>query len=172
MVGLWIQKMEAASILMNVRIRSINAHKINFVSTVKAHTDAWTVTNHALAAREMVQIYATNAPKDSNYAKDSVKVSSLKSDGKMACEKWILINFVRFSDVSNEQRQQKATMFRYLTYLGLCIATCVIFQSSIWIASLIGLAVAIYIMISEYWLTTLPALSSGVQPLEDFLRKD
>uniref|UniRef100_A0A1B0DDL6 protein disulfide-isomerase n=1 Tax=Phlebotomus papatasi TaxID=29031 RepID=A0A1B0DDL6_PHLPP len=56
------------------------------------------------------------------------------------------------TDTSGEKREQYVTMTRYLTYLGLCIATCVIFQSSTWIASLVGLAVALYISVSEYWL--------------------
>uniref|UniRef100_A0A1L8DNP2 Putative conserved secreted protein n=1 Tax=Nyssomyia neivai TaxID=330878 RepID=A0A1L8DNP2_9DIPT len=56
------------------------------------------------------------------------------------------------TDTAGEKRDQYVTMTRYLTYLGLCIATCVIFQSSTWIASLVGLAVALYISVSEYWL--------------------
>lgn len=39
---------------------------------------------------------------------------------------------------------------RYATYLGLCIATCIIFRRSVYLASLIGLFVAIYIGLSEY----------------------
>ena len=38
--------------------------------------------------------------------------------------------------------------------MGLCIATCVIFQSSTWIASIVGLSVAMYITLSEYWINT------------------
>ncbi|GAB0095505.1 cysteine-rich with EGF-like domain protein 2 [Sergentomyia squamirostris] len=57
------------------------------------------------------------------------------------------------TDTAGEKREHYVTMTRYLTYLGLCIATCVIFQSSTWIASLVGLAVALYISVSEYWLS-------------------
>lgn len=73
-------------------------------------------------------------------------------------------------DLTNEKRQSYVTFTRYLTYFGLCIATCVIFQSSTWIASLIGLAVALYITISEYWLHMNPAPKDGPRPLEDFFK--
>lgn len=75
MVGLWIQRMEVASTSMSVRRRSINAHRINFVSTLKVRTNAWNVINRAVVVRAMVQIYAINVLMDSIYAKDSVKVS-------------------------------------------------------------------------------------------------
>lgn len=41
---------------------------------------------------------------------------------------------------------------RYLTYLGLCLATCIIFQRSMLFASIIGLAVGLYISVAEYML--------------------
>lgn len=41
---------------------------------------------------------------------------------------------------------------RYLTYLGLCITTCIIFPKNMVVASLIGLSVAVYISLSEYML--------------------
>uniref|UniRef100_A0A1B0CLH5 protein disulfide-isomerase n=1 Tax=Lutzomyia longipalpis TaxID=7200 RepID=A0A1B0CLH5_LUTLO len=66
------------------------------------------------------------------------------------------------TDTAGEKRDQYVTMTRYLTYLGLCIATCVIFQSSTWIASLVGLAVALYISVSEYWLAG--STSKGTSP--------
>ncbi len=43
---------------------------------------------------------------------------------------------------------------RYFTYLGLCVATCIIFQKNMSIAGVIGLAVAAYISVSEYLLST------------------
>jgi len=45
-------------------------------------------------------------------------------------------------------------MTRYLTYAGLCIATCIIFQKNTLVASLIGLSVALYISVSEYFLSS------------------
>ncbi|CAL7936584.1 unnamed protein product [Xylocopa violacea] len=47
-------------------------------------------------------------------------------------------------------RKQQENMARYATYFGLCIATCIIFQRNIYIASVIGLLVGIYISVSEY----------------------
>lgn len=41
---------------------------------------------------------------------------------------------------------------RYVTYLGLCLATCIIFQKNPVVASLIGLSVALYVAVSEYML--------------------
>lgn len=65
-------------------------------------------------------------------------------------------------DTSSEQRSDYVTMTRYLTYLGLCIATCVIFQSSTWMAALVGIAVAVYISVSEFWLSATTSANGGV----------
>lgn len=46
---------------------------------------------------------------------------------------------------------------RYFTYLGLCVATCVVLQNSVYAASAIGLAVAAYISLAEYYLYLNPA---------------
>lgn len=57
-----------------------------------------------------------------------------------------------------------------MTYFGLCIATCIVLQSSTWLAALIGLFVAVYISISEYWLKSLPPNTTPAQPqLNDLL---
>lgn len=48
------------------------------------------------------------------------------------------------------ERKWKENVTRYLTYVGLCIATCIIFQRNMFIASIIGLLVGVYISISEY----------------------
>ncbi len=75
--------------------------------------------------------------------------------------------------MTNERRENWVTFTRYLTYLGLCIATCVILQSSTWAASAVGLAVALYISVSEYWLHTNPsptANNNGPRPLEDLFK--
>lgn len=78
------------------------------------------------------------------------------------------------TDMTNERRENYVTFTRYLTYLGLCIATCVILQSSTWAASAVGLAVALYISVSEYWLHTNPSPTStnnnGPRPLEDLFK--
>lgn len=46
--------------------------------------------------------------------------------------------------------EKMADWTRYITYLGLCIATCIIFQKNTVVASIIGLAVAMYVSVSEY----------------------
>lgn len=53
---------------------------------------------------------------------------------------------------STEWESRSDDIRRYVTYLGLCVATCIIFQKNPVIASLIGLAVAIYVAVSEYML--------------------
>lgn len=55
-------------------------------------------------------------------------------------------------DSSKEDIKYKVTLTRYLTYLGLCITVCIIFQKSIWLAGLLGLLVSLYISLSEYML--------------------
>lgn len=47
-------------------------------------------------------------------------------------------------------RKQQENIARYATYTGLCVATCIIFQRNIYVASVIGLLVGIYISVSEY----------------------
>lgn len=79
------------------------------------------------------------------------------------------------SDDSNEKRDQYVNITRFLTYFGLCVATCVIFQSSTHIAYIVGAAVAIYIAASEYWLSSTPAGANKPQidtkQLEEMLMK-
>ena len=41
---------------------------------------------------------------------------------------------------------------RYFTYLGLCVATAIIFQRSTAIAGILGTVVAAYVTLSEYYL--------------------
>ncbi|XP_068141622.1 cysteine-rich with EGF-like domain protein 2 isoform X1 [Drosophila tropicalis] len=66
-------------------------------------------------------------------------------------------------DLSAEQRDSYVNLTRFLTYFGMCVATCVIFQSSTNIAYIVGGAVAIYIAASEYWLNS-TAQSGGHKP--------
>jgi len=47
-----------------------------------------------------------------------------------------------------------ASPTRYITYMGLTAVPCIIFRHNIYVASLIGLAVALYIMASERSLDT------------------
>lgn len=53
-------------------------------------------------------------------------------------------------------RSVHMSMTRYFTYLGLCVATCIIFQKNVVIAAVVGIAVAAYISVSEYLLSTTP----------------
>jgi len=78
--------------------------------------------------------------------------------------------------MSADTRDNYVNFTRFLTYFGLCVATCVIFQSSTYIAYIVGAAVAIYIAASEYWLNTTP--QAGAKPqfdtkqLEDMIMKN
>ena len=44
----------------------------------------------------------------------------------------------------------EANYYRYAIYAGLCLCTCIILHNSIYLASLVGLSVALYIGFSEY----------------------
>ncbi|KAL3289976.1 hypothetical protein HHI36_023357 [Cryptolaemus montrouzieri] len=59
-------------------------------------------------------------------------------------------------DAEQESRKQHVYITRYLTYLGLCIATCIIFNKNTVLAAIIGIAVAVYISTSEYVLNSHP----------------
>lgn len=63
-------------------------------------------------------------------------------------------------------REYHISITRYLTYAGLCIATCIIFQKNTFVASLIGLSVALYISVSEYFLSS-SEKSSNLLPAFD-----
>ncbi|CAG9855194.1 unnamed protein product [Phyllotreta striolata] len=64
-------------------------------------------------------------------------------------------------DASEENRKSFVSVSRYLTYLGLCIATCIIFNKNTYVAAVVGCCVAAYITISEY------TLNSGILPKAD-----
>lgn len=53
-------------------------------------------------------------------------------------------------DSHGEGRRRWVVITRYLTYIGLCLTTCIVLQRSVWAAAIIGLAVAMYISVSEY----------------------
>ena len=56
--------------------------------------------------------------------------------------------------VDSEMKSQefKFLLTRYATYLGLCLATVIILRKNIYIASVIGLLVAMYIGLAEFTL--------------------
>ena len=55
----------------------------------------------------------------------------------------------------NSGKVLSITNARYFTYGGLCIATAIIFQKSTVVAGLLGLVVAVYVSIAEYYLQTM-----------------
>ncbi|KAF5303752.1 hypothetical protein FQA39_LY09825 [Lamprigera yunnana] len=66
--------------------------------------------------------------------------------------------YVKVSNLCLDSKKEKIKMHvyltRYLTYIGLCIATCVILHRNVMLAAIIGLCVAVYISVSEYILRT------------------
>lgn len=68
------------------------------------------------------------------------------------------------TDLTNERRETYSTYMRYVTYFGLCVATFVIFQNSVYAASAIGLGVGLYISLAEYYLYSNPGPKDGGQP--------
>lgn len=56
-------------------------------------------------------------------------------------------------DQSVKWRELHVLLARYATYLGLCVATFIIFKRNVYTASVIGVFVAVYIGFSEYTLT-------------------
>lgn len=61
-------------------------------------------------------------------------------------------------DSSEESRRSFVSFSRYLTYLGLCIATCIILNKNTYLAAVVGSFVAIYITVAEYMLNTPPSM--------------
>ena len=53
---------------------------------------------------------------------------------------------------------------RYFTYGGLCIAACIIFQTSTLIAGTLGLFIAVYITFSEFYLQDMDGELQPVLP--------
>ncbi|XP_066995559.1 cysteine-rich with EGF-like domain protein 2 isoform X2 [Anabrus simplex] len=62
-------------------------------------------------------------------------------------------------------RDSRINLTRYLTYAGLCVATCIVFQKNMLLASLIGLSVAVYISVSEYMLGSYSRDTGGMVDL-------
>ncbi|XP_052838137.1 cysteine-rich with EGF-like domain protein 2 isoform X1 [Drosophila gunungcola] len=88
-------------------------------------------------------------------------------DGPDMCKK-CAVGFAlkngKCNDLSADQRSNYVSFTRMLTYFGMCVATCVIFQSSTHIAwgCIVGAAVAVYIAVSEYWINS--EAEGGHQP--------
>lgn len=72
------------------------------------------------------------------------------------CAKGFVLNDGMCVDAERESRQRHVYVTRYLTYLGLCVATCIIFNKNTVLAAIIGIVVAVYISTSEYVLNTNP----------------
>lgn len=51
-------------------------------------------------------------------------------------------------------RDWHVNLTRYLTYAGLCVATCIVFQKNMVLAGIIGLSVGVYISVAEYYLNS------------------
>lgn len=65
-------------------------------------------------------------------------------------------------DLNDVNRKNFVSFSRYLTYLGLCIATCIILKKNVYLAGILGLCVAVYITVAEYMLNTPPTLDEKV----------
>lgn len=70
-------------------------------------------------------------------------------------------------DSRSRQQEQTVDVSRYATYFGLCVATCVIFSNNIYLASVIGVMVALYIAVAEY---TIDNRTPLVSPIEQAFR--
>ncbi|RWS13297.1 cysteine-rich with EGF-like domain protein 2 [Dinothrombium tinctorium] len=74
-------------------------------------------------------------------------------DGPDNCKK-CAVGFVKKDNIcvnaKNEERAKQMELSRYATYFGLCVSTCIIFRKNIYVASVIGLIVALYIAVAEY----------------------
>ena len=57
-------------------------------------------------------------------------------------------------DTRPDKEEARDNWTRYLTYLGLCIATFIIFQKNVMVAGVIGLVVATYVSFAEWYLST------------------
>jgi len=67
-----------------------------------------------------------------------------------------LLLFHSPTDLTNEKRDEYVTFTRYCLYFGLTVAACIMLQNSTTLASIVGLIVALYIGLSEYWIRNNP----------------
>lgn len=77
---------------------------------------------------------------------------------------------VYFTDTSQRKMTSYVNFTRYLTYIGLCVATCIILQRNLVIAAVVGLVVALYISVSEYMLSTRSDTSDSIIDPDSLLR--
>ncbi|XP_045481397.1 cysteine-rich with EGF-like domain protein 2 [Harmonia axyridis] len=78
---------------------------------------------------------------------------SCTGDGPDMCDKCAegyIMKHKRCVDAEEESRKQYLNFTRYLFYIGLCIATYIVFKKNIVLAAIIGAAVSIYVIMSEY----------------------
>jgi hypothetical protein len=59
------------------------------------------------------------------------------------------------TDKRQDREELNLSLSRYITYFGLCVATFIIFQRSVFIAGIVGMLVAVYVSLSEFWLRKL-----------------
>nr|XP_022914956.1 cysteine-rich with EGF-like domain protein 2 [Onthophagus taurus] len=71
-------------------------------------------------------------------------------------------------DEDKENRHNYVYWTRIITYLGLCVCTCIILQRNVVLAGIIGLCVAVYIAVSEYILNSPPTPISAEIPQRFF----
>lgn len=72
------------------------------------------------------------------------------------CAKGFVMKDKMCVDQSQENNRKWVYFTRYLTYLGLCVCTCIIFNKNTILAAVIGIVVAVYISTSEYVLNSQP----------------
>lgn len=71
------------------------------------------------------------------------------------------------SSIKRNKEKEGLEISRYGTYVGLCLATCIIFGKNIYIASVIGLSVAVYIGVAEYTVRDGPPSLNPAESLKD-----
>uniref|UniRef100_A0A1B6EBB1 EGF-like domain-containing protein n=1 Tax=Clastoptera arizonana TaxID=38151 RepID=A0A1B6EBB1_9HEMI len=84
-----------------------------------------------------------------------------QGDGPDMCDK-CADGFTLHDNICVDKRNISSTfeISRYLTYLGLCISTCIIFHKNPIIASIVGLCVALYVSLSIYMLRDMKYMNS------------
>lgn len=78
-------------------------------------------------------------------------------------EGYVLKDGICMDEKASKQEESLETS-RYITYFGLCLATCIIFRNNVYIASVIGLVVATYIGVAEYTVKKAPLFNPSLNP--------
>jgi hypothetical protein len=68
-------------------------------------------------------------------------------------------------DSKVKTQETNMEMSRYATYFGLSLATCIIFRKNMYVASIIGIVVAVYIGLAEYTVR-----HSSANPMENVFK--